>query len=409
MYTMTLDGNPFFDPRVEEYALEDPIIDREANRLARMTFTIYPDHPCYSSITLFGSMIRVFRDGALMLVMRPIKRTREMMDGMAYECEEWMGTMRDYVARPTALGVVEYLGALIDYCTQWMYTYISNVPYRYNSAINTVTSAFSAEIAAEGKKYALEGYKTVWDYLNEYVINKFDGLFFYAEYMDEQWTSHCHIESELPVGEQAIEFGDNMKDLFIETGGDGFFTRLIPLGADKSTSKSYRNNGGGNKTPLTVVGQPVPSNEYGATSTDLDYIADYEFEKRYHIYIAHAERWPTIKTASALLSKGLAWFNEHKLLFSNTVRLTALDAHDLNADIDALEFMTRVYCYSQVHGIGAYYVVRKQHLCLADPSQSEIEIGTETPSLTDLTTATARKSSNTIDAIDDRVFGLEET
>ena len=245
--------------------------------------------------------------------------------------------------------------------------------------------------------------------MTERTVNKFDDLFLFALYRDASWSIKCVTENELPTGDQTIEFGDNMKALFIETGGDGFFTRLIPLGVDKSTSKSYRNNGGGNKTPLTIKGQSVVVGPGDYRDTSVDYIPDWEYEQAHNVIIEHTERWPTLKTAGALYNRGLAWFNEHRLRFSSTVRLTALDAHDLNADIDALEFMTRVYCYSAVHGIGAYYVVRKQHLCLADPSQSEIEIGTETPSLTDLTTATARKSSNTIDAIDDRVFGLEET
>lgn len=404
MYTIMLDGSTFYDPRLEEYSIEAPIIEREANRIGTLTFTIYPDHPRYADLSLFSSLLRIYRDGTLYIVMRPIKRTRKMFDGVEYECEEMFGVLRDTVYRPDAYGTV-------DNMFDRLYTMLLNhlaeasTAYAFSRATVVCTRAFDDQIEEEGEKFAINDYKPHFDLMMDTSVDKYGGYLF-AEYLDNNMVLHYQTEDELPQGTQQVTFGENMKDLFIESGGEGFFTRVIPLGKDKETSQSYQNRGGSKNIPQDIVGQTVQT---GPTSysDSVDYIPDWEYELATGVIIEHVERWEKIGKKKTLYNRGLAYLNEHKLRFSQSVRLTGIDLHDLDLTIDAFDFLTRVYAYSAIHGIGAYYLVRKMELHLAAPEQSEIEIGTEEPNLTDLTTATAARSNGLIGDLSSRVFGLE--
>lgn len=415
MYTIMLDGETFFDPRLDQYAIEAPILEREANRIGTLTFTIYPDHPRYHDLELFASLLWVYRDDALYIVMRPTKRTRKMLDGVEYECEEMMGVLNDTVYRPDAYGKDNSLSSrFITVLNNHRAAVTSTATYRFNTNGSTCTSAFDSLLAEDDEPFAVTEYEPHWDVFNKEFVNQFDTGFLYATYHEQldpvypagEMHLHFHTADELPRGSKGIIFGENMKDLFIESGGDGFFTRVVPLGADKKTSQAYQDNGGKKNIPIDITGQTVQIGRY-TYSDSVDYIPDWEYEQATGVIIEHVERWDKVKKKASLYKKGLAYLNEHKLRFAQNVRLTAIDLHELDVSIGAIDFMTRVTAYSAVHNIPVEYVVRRVELHLASPEESEIEIGTEEPSLTDLTTAAANRSAARDSDLSSRVFGLE--
>ena len=102
MYTMTVDGNKLYDPTLTEYGLESPHLQLEANRFGALTFTIYDWNPRFSTLQLRKSIIRLYRDNALYMVFRPVKRRLNFMGGMEYECEELSAVLNDILKRPAA-------------------------------------------------------------------------------------------------------------------------------------------------------------------------------------------------------------------------------------------------------------------------------------------------------------------
>lgn len=102
MYTMTIDKRPLYDPTRTGYALELPDGMFEANKIGTMTFTIYPDNPEYYSITLRVSTIRVYRDGDIYSVYRPVRARRMFKGGVEYTCEELTALLNDFLHRPAA-------------------------------------------------------------------------------------------------------------------------------------------------------------------------------------------------------------------------------------------------------------------------------------------------------------------
>ena len=100
MYTMTIDGMTLYDPTTSEYLLEAPLLHLEANKIGTLTFTIYQDNPQYEGIVLRQSIIRLYRDGAIYMLFRPVKRKMMFQGGVEYTCEEMTAFLNDFLRRP---------------------------------------------------------------------------------------------------------------------------------------------------------------------------------------------------------------------------------------------------------------------------------------------------------------------
>ena len=62
MYKILCDNQLMYDPRIEELALINPIVNLEENKAGSFSFTMPPDHPLYDSVKRRKSVIQVFRD-----------------------------------------------------------------------------------------------------------------------------------------------------------------------------------------------------------------------------------------------------------------------------------------------------------------------------------------------------------
>lgn len=100
MYTMTIDKKPFFDPRMDEYALERPTLTQEANKLSTLTFTIYPNHPEYANINKRRSIINIYQDEALIMRLYALKSKLNTKGGIEYKCAELASILNDIRKRP---------------------------------------------------------------------------------------------------------------------------------------------------------------------------------------------------------------------------------------------------------------------------------------------------------------------
>lgn len=415
----------FYDPRIKEYALVSPKLAMEANKLASFSFTIYKDHPCYDELTLKKTWIWIYQNDDVCCIVRPVRRTRNFNGGMEYECEEVFGVMNDYILRPDGYGKITTLEELI-YAVHNMFNQASGSPVGvlFDVSIDYYypghcTHAFDSEV--NEKAFAISDYRGGFDGLYDYVISKYTG-YFQPNYKNAntEWTHYIgtqrivhsgrvryeyHTESELPEGEQVIQFGKNLVDLFIDTDSDDLFTVLIPLGKDKSTTKAQRNLGLPNKLPITIeAATNRDSRDSGGEGFDV--IRFNSITTQYG-NIEKTVRFETAATANALYTKGLQYYVDHAGHFAESVSLTAVDLADAGVDIENIKFLTRVLCISTIHGIGQRYLVRKMSIHLDNPSKCSIELGRATQSLTDITTTNRILADSVIEDIDNRVYYLE--
>ncbi|MBR2572046.1 MAG: hypothetical protein IKE30_07945 [Clostridia bacterium] len=409
MYTMTVDGKPPFDPRLEEYSLEaTPVLEREENRIATLEFAIWPNNPRYGEILLRQSVIDVYDEGELMIRMRAIRVKRTMDGGKEYECEELLGAMNDTIHRPNAFGdnqsaAQRFLEILGDYNARQpnplLRVTAGTVDY---SDMQAGPAAQAPDEIDPAENYAVRGFgKSHWALLKDNTVDRLGG-YLIPHYSAAGITLDYLSEPHIGTCEETIEFGKNLAELFVTSDAGALWTRLIPLGADRGTSSPYRRAGGANKEPLDISGatnKPVPGQQ--------DYIDDAAGVALYGV-IEHTERWEEIKTANELYTRAAGFMEGRSAAAADTVTLTWYDLRGAGADAGKIHFMQRVFVKSEPHGISRYYLVKKERLPLGEPEGLEFTCGDPKETLTDITKRSESRAKNGYEDLDDRVFLLEE-
>ena len=134
MYTMTIDGRPLYDPRLDDYGLENPILTQDANKIASLPFTIYPTHPEYANIYKVRSIISIYMDGSLMMKMRPLNAKLNFKNSVNYKCEELAARLNDIKRRPGF-----FYGTPAEYLAE----ILSDFNIRYTGANPGITGGYT--------------------------------------------------------------------------------------------------------------------------------------------------------------------------------------------------------------------------------------------------------------------------
>ena len=407
MYTIMLDKiTPFYNPLDDTTPLFSPVITLEANKLATLTFTIYPDHPQYGNILLKRSRFWVYRDGVFMMTFRPVNVRRNMRNGLEYQCEEAFGVLSDYIYTVNAYGDNNPVAAIFNYIIA-----TARVSLQYEQmAVGNISTALSG-IALE-EKFAVKEYKPIYDVLSGFISDheEYHG-YFVPRYSDATTPPTIYwdylVENDLPLSQQSITFGRNLSDLLIDSELDDFFTVLIPLGADKKTSSADRAKGAANKEPLTIDEESRTITYHGITVGVSSYgLEDIEYSNIYG-KIEKTASFPDVKTASALFDKGLEYLENNRGNIAQTVEIKAVDLRDAGVDVEHLRWMTRVPVYSPVHGIAREYLLTRFEIHLDNPLGNVITLGDTKKTLTDIAASNAAAAGQQIGSLDNRVFGLE--
>lgn len=402
---MTLNGLPFYDPRTQAYLVQGWNLRMEANLIATLSFTVYPDNPRYDSIAVRNTLLRIYSDDELILVMRPVRLTETLKGGVTVYCEEMLGALADVsqnvVGEWGAVNTVAGRVSIIIAASPRL-----SADYRV-SATQNITTAFDADLAEENTKFALSEPQSALDLLRSQTCDKFPDGFLFAEYYDEYMKVCFLTESELPQGAQAIEYGKNLQEFSRESNADDFFTRLIPLGADTATTAAQQRDGAPQSRPLTIYGQAVPDYDdpQGDTSVSVIDIHSGSAETAYGVK-TKIVRFDEIKSASALFRRGWAYFGANYGRATKTVNLKAVDLHFADSSIPALKFLTRVPVKVPHLGVNTEYLIKRMNLS-ASPGSSTVELGEVKKSFTDLSSQSAKAAATRFTTLNSRVYGLE--
>ena len=350
MYTIKHNGRMLFDPTNDEYSVEAPIVSREANKLATLDFTIYPNNPEFGLIQDHTSVISVYLDGALMNEFRPAYRKNTFAGGVNWRCEEGAARLDDELHRP-------------DYFKGTIAAYISRMVTQYNARVIASKAVHVGDILFNPDTvdtFINDDYEGFWEGLvsltetyGGYLIPRYEADGLYIDYMSDE---------DLPLGTQTIRFGENMADMFMDTDTDEMYTVLIPLGANVDVSNPQ--SGQARQRPLTIA-SVNGGNDY---LEDAAGIALYGRREK-------TQRWQSITKASELKAKGIEYLADHAAKLKKTITLTAIDLHNLNVDVSAFQWMTRIPIYSEVHNIDTNYTATKMDTHLGNPEPLQLQMG----------------------------------
>lgn len=359
MYTIYHNGRLMYDPRFDEYGLEAPTMTLEANKFGTLSFTIYPNHPEYDNPSKLTSVLSVYKDGTLYKQFRPTWSRRAFRNGVQHKCESILARLNDFQFRP-----FDYAGTLRGFVEKVLDSYNSRADEDKRILIGNILVTDDNDYV----HYSSVDYMGHWEALNSRLVDTHGG-YFMERYSDGKVYLDYLRDEDLPVSAQAIRFGENLTDLFIETDSEETFSVLVPVGADVETFDEH--------------GDPITKRLTIETVNDgKDYIENAAGIALYGRRET-SHRWEDVTLPQNLLTKGTAYLESIAVKFKESVELSAIDLHNADANVESYGWMEWVPVQSSVHDLAENYLLLKQTLPLGSPESSKIQLGATRRTLTD--------------------------
>lgn len=358
MYTIRIDGRLLYTPRLRDYALKNPELHQKASKAGSLTFVIPPTHAEINSFVKLRTVCSVYKGGGQYPIWRGrVFATKLNTDGsLAVECEGLLSYLVD-----TNMRVYEYQGTLKGFLQLILDTHNSQATPAQQIKLGVVTVTDNNDYINRSSTQ----YISCWDALESGLIKTHGGIV-RLRYTDEgtvlDWLKGD--SNDLHTSTQAIEYGENLTAITQEVSAEETYTACIPLGAKQSDDSD---TGASGESRLTVA----------SVNGGLDYIVNQEALDKYGWICAPVSEttWDDVTLASNLLRKGREFLDGAGVKLRDTITLSAVDLHNVNADISAVDFLDLVPVRATPHGIRGTYLLSEMKTPLADPTGGHITLG----------------------------------
>ena len=356
MYKVEIDGQTLYHPNLQQYSIENAILTLEVNKAGLFKFTIRQNHPLYSEIKIMESRITVYDDEEILFIGRVLSTKRGFYNEKQVTCEGELAFLLDTIIRP-----YDFAGSVGEYFS-WIIT-----KHRQNSSGEKgVFYPGSCTVTNNNNNISRSNtnYPNTFDELREKLLEPLGG---YLSLRHEDGVTYIdYLQDFESENEQVIKFGENLIDLEDVIKGQDIATVLIPLGA-------YLKDENGNDTSERLTLEHT--SEIGA----VEYVLNSDAKKKFG-RIEKVVVFEDVTTVEDLKEKAEEEL-EKSLNFLNNLKLTAIDLHLLNQDIEKFRTESYVIVQSKAHGLDTRLLVRKMELNLTNKADGTIEIGEENKTL----------------------------
>jgi len=353
MYTIKLDGQLLWDPRVEELEIDEPKVKLEVNKAGSLTFRIYPAHPLYNQIKKLKSVIEVYQDSVLIFRGRPLDDGLDTWNVKEIICEGDLAIFNDSIVRP-----YEFSGTITAYLSMLItnHNIQAGPDKQFNLGNVTVTDPNNYIVRASSD------YPKTWKEMEDKLLSLLGGYLVVRRTGDQNYIDYLKDSSYLSG--QVIQLGENLLKVNQERRGEDIATAIIPIGAEIE-------NEDGSKYRVDIT----------SVNSGLDYVFNQEAVDTYG-WIFKTVEFKDVTEPSNLLQRADRALAESILLL-NTIELTAVDLSMIDVSIDEFMIFEYVEVVSTPHQLDDMYLIRKMDIDLANPENNTITVGAEYTSLTE--------------------------
>lgn len=356
MYRILCDSYVLYDPRLPDLFVFEPELTQKKNEPGELTFTIPKEHPNYGVLEKLKSRIKVYRDDTLIWVGRAIEDERDLYENRKVVAEGVLAFLLDSILCPftmdgTATEIWEYL------LTQ------HNAQVNESQRLTLGNCDFAGSVAVTTKDYL-----SSWQALKTCLLDSFGG-YLIARY-DENENPILDYFSDVPdTSTQRIEFGENLIDLALSRSASETYTACVPLGAalrdiDPESDSDAR---------LTIA----------SVNDGQDFLIDSALAAEYGVIFAPigSTTWDEITDVSILVNRGRDWLSGTGTRFKQTIKLSAVDLHNADANVESFHFLDKVVVYCGTLCPEETYVLSELTIPLNNPASTGIVLGDSRPSL----------------------------
>lgn len=353
MYSVSVDGNPLYVPQMsEEYYLQSPILTQKVNLPDELKFTIDPTHPMYGSIIRLRSRVKVYRDGVLISILRPLDNQMNLRTQEQWVCEGVIAWLKDAIIRP-----FEFTGTPADLFAKFINEYNAQVNSYQQIALGSVTVTDPNDTIVRSS----DSYLSAYDCVQSRCVGSTLGGYLYVTYPNGNPTLNW-LASAPDTSTQIIEFGENLTAFTRAVYGGNTYTACIPLGAKDEDGKR-----------LTIA----------SVNDGKDYIINNALAGSYGAIYAPTNEttWDDVTIAANLKQKATEWLTNIGSSVKEKINLGAIDLHNADAEVESFQFLDNILVKSSPHGLSASYVLTELKIPLNIPSATQITLGGERISL----------------------------
>lgn len=356
MYRILCDSYVFYDPRLLELFVFEPDLTQKKNEPGELKFTIPKEHPHYGVLEKLKSRVKVYRDDTLIWVGRVIEDERDMYENRRIVAEGALAFLLDSILRPFTMD-----GTAGD-----IWEHIINA---HNAQLNANQWLLTGSCDIPGSvSIATKDYLSGWQVLKTCLLDPFGGYLIVRFDEDENPTLD-YLTDVLDTSTQRIEFGENLIDLVLSKNASETYTACVPLGAalrdiDPESESDAR---------LTIAD----------VNEGQDYLIDSALSAEYGVIFALSglTTWDDITDPTILMNKGRDWLSGTGTRFKQTIKLSAVDLHNADTNVESLHFLDKVIVSCGTLCPEETYVLSELTIPLNNPASTGIVLGDSRPSL----------------------------
>lgn len=347
MYKAYYNGILFYDPRIDELALLNPVVELEENKAGSFSFTIMPENPAYDHIKMRKTVIEVYNDDQLVFAGIPIERTEDFYKKREIYCEGELTYLNDSIQRQAKYQNMTVRGLLE--------TYID-----YHNAQVEETKQFRVGIVTvkdnNDSLYRFTNMQSTMMELKEDLIDDLGGFFRIRHEDGEKYIDY--LEDSQNTNRQIIKLGKNLIDYSSNIDSSEIATAVIPLGKKLEVAAVE-----GLETRLDIK----------SVNNGLDYVCSNEAVNEFG-WIYKVVEWDDVTEAANLKKKGEKYLSDTQ--FENMIiEAKAVDLGWTSQEIEHFKLSDKIRVVSKPHGLDRYFRLTKQTLHLDMPEKDTITLG----------------------------------
>lgn len=376
MYQIHIDGELVYDSTLEDFKIGQGEVVKEPDKSGSFVFSLFPDHPHYSSIILMRTEVVVYKSGRIVFRGRAIDEVTDYWNNKVLTCEGELGYLQDSVVRP-----FKFTGTPEELFRQFISAHNAQVDAfkRFKVGSCTVIDP-NGYITRENTAY-----ESTLSNMTSRLLEDATGGHFYITHGDDGKdlvpTIH-YLADFTKTASQPIEFGENLRDYTKTVKAEEVATAIIPLGATVDDGNSDTED-----PKLTIA----------SVNDGLDYVYSKAGVELYG-WIFRAVEWQDINDPNILKRRAQDYVTA-AIEEALTIELTAVDFHLLDRSIESYEACQYIPVISAPHGIDTVLLCNKQTLNLLNPANDSVVLGRTIMTFTERSVRDATNISQTINNI----------
>lgn len=342
MYIIKADGKLLYSPELidEGYRVIAPRMHLEINAAGFLEFTLPPCNVLYDDVLKMKSIITVEQDGEVVFRGRITEETVDTYKQRRVYCEGDLSFLLDSLQAPAT-----FTGTQYDLFSQLIAAHNAQMDTEKQFTLGDVSGLDREEVFSFDVTTYADTLSMVQSYLIDlfggYIQTRTEGGVHYIDYVDD-FTDECS---------QVIEFGVNMLNFESQINTMELCSVLVPLGATQDDG-----------TALTIAS--VNGGKVCIENTE----AVEHFGRVYRTYT-----WENVTDPAELLELGMEYMQGAGI--PETLMITALDMHLLDADVEKIRKGCMVRLKSKPHGIDKKIVCASIDADLENAEQTVFGLG----------------------------------